>query len=312
MKKIAIFLLVAVLLTSVAFAQVSVKMTRTNPGIAGKKAAQLIFDVVNTDTTHKILGFLWCSSPDDVIVSSSEGVGAGKAQYVSPKFVIDKGPSYKSLILVLESETPGDKQGGCTIKYIPFKEESIGEEEKTVEFSETITITNLGTDFEGHTFVLKSYTPETEATNETEAQPAKAEIEIDGESETVEVGSKIIKKELEITLKEANEDNATLLVEGTKTVIKPVETVRKYLLMNGEYVTEEELKDSDYREIRLEKTLPFVKDMKEPACPEGKTTCKASEVIDVGGMKIPTVWIVVAIAVIVLVIAYLLGRTSRH
>ena len=79
--------------------------------------------------------------------------------------------------------------------------------------------------------------------------------------------------------------------------------------MNGEYVTE--LRDMHYRELRLDKTVPFVADMSDPQCPEGQQHCSSSQVVDIGGMKVPTWAIVVGVLVIVLLVAYLLGKTSR-
>ena len=317
MKKLIVLALVVVLMSSIALADVSVQVKRTNPGVAGKTAAQLIFDVVNTDITHKLEGFLWCNSPDDVVISSSEGAGAGKAQYVSPKFIMDKGPSYKSMILTLESTTAGDKNGACTIKYIPFKEEAGKAETTTEDFSETATITTMGTDVKGHNVVLKTFTPAVEATagsentTATAAVPAKAELEIDGTVKTIEVGQSETVSGLKVTLNSATAENAEVLVEGkTTTTTEAGASVKSYQLMNADYKASPE--DSDYREIRLGKTVPFVEDMSKPECPEGKAECTAGEVVDVGGMKIKTLWIVIAVAVIILVVVYLLGKTSRR
>ena len=52
--------------------------------------------------------------------------------------------------------------------------------------------------------------------------------------------------------------------------------------------------------------------MSTPECPEGKTECNAAEVVDVGGMKIPTWAIIVGVLLVVLIIAYLIGKSSRH
>ncbi|MDD4878661.1 MAG: hypothetical protein PHO02_06550 [Candidatus Nanoarchaeia archaeon] len=317
MKKLLVLALMVVLVSSIALADVSVAVKRTNPGVAGKTAAQLIFDVVNTDVTLKLEGFLWCNSPDDVQISSSEGAGAGKAQYVSPKFIMDKGPSYKSMILTLESTTAGDKNGACTIKYIPFKEVAAKAETKTEPFTETATVTTMGTDVKGHNIVLKTFTEEvaavaaTETEAAVEAVPAKAELDIEGTVKTIEVGKFETVNGLKVTLNSATAENAEVLVEGTATTTTEAgANVKSFQMMNGEYKTEPE--DSDYREIRLGKTVPFVEDMSTPECPEGKTECTAEEVIDVGGMKIPTWAIIAGILVIVLVVAYLLGKSSRH
>ncbi|MDI6737123.1 MAG: hypothetical protein QME12_01240 [Nanoarchaeota archaeon] len=318
MKKLLVLALMVVLMSGIALADVSVAVKRTNPGVAGKTAAQLIFDVVNTDVTLKLEGFLWCNSPDDVQIGSSEGAGAGKAQYVSPKFIMDKGPSYKSMILTLESTTAGDKNGACTIKYIPFKEVAAKAETKTEPFTETKTVTTMGTDVKGHNLVLKSFTAEVAAVAATdtaaavEAVPAKAELDIEGTVKTIEVGKFETVNGLKVTLNSATAENAEVLVEGTATTtIAAGANVKSFQMMNLEYKAEDMVEDSDYREIRLGKTVPFVKDMSTPECPEGKTECTASEVIDVGGMKIPTWAIIVGVLVIVLVVAYLIGKTSR-
>ena len=317
MKKLLVLALVVVLMSSIALADVSVAVKRTNPGVAGKTAAQLIFDVVNTDMDLKLEGFLWCNSPDDVVISSSEGAGAGKAQYVSPKFIMDKGPSYKSMILTLESTTVGDKNGACTIKYIPFKEVAAKSETTTEPFTETATVTTMGTDVKGHNIVLKSFTAAVEATAGTDnatavaAAPAKAELDIEGTVKTIEVSKFETVNGLKVTLNSATAENAEVLVEGTATTTTEAgAAVKSYQMMNLEYKTAPE--DSDYREIRLGKTVPFVKDMSTPECPEGKTECNAAEVVDVGGMKIPTWTIIVGVLVVVLVVAYLLGKSSRH
>ena len=84
-KTMYLFVVLALLLISQAYAEgLSLQLKRTNPGIAGKKAAEIIFDAVNTDMTHKIEGFIWCRSPDDVFVSSTMGAASGSgAQCVS-------------------------------------------------------------------------------------------------------------------------------------------------------------------------------------------------------------------------------------
>ncbi len=122
MKKLGAFLVVALILASSVLADVSIQLKRTNPGIAGEKSAEIIFDVVNTDMGNKMEGFLLCRSPDDAVVSSSLGAGIGSgAQYVSPRFVMDVGPSQKAMSLTIDADSPGEKRSGCILKYIPFK-----------------------------------------------------------------------------------------------------------------------------------------------------------------------------------------------
>lgn len=221
-KTIILAFIVLILIGSVLAADLSTQLKRTNPGIAGTKPAELIFDVVNIDTEHKTTAFLLCRSPDDAVVSSSLGAAAGSgAQYISERFTMDTAPFQKSITLTVNSDTPGDRRTGCIIKYIPFKE-----------------------------------------TTKTE-------------------------------------DNKTM-------------TTKQYLKLNGDYISETELKDDYYRELRLDKTVPFVKGMSDPKCPEGQATCTANDIIDLGaGGSIPTWAIVVGVVIIVLLVAYLLGRTSR-
>lgn len=118
--------LIFLLLAPLAFADgISVQLKRTNPGIASAKSAELIFDVVNTDLRTELEGFLYCKSPDDVIIGSSLGVGSGSGvQYVSPKFTMNQGPSQKAISIVLDSEIAGDMRTGCVLKYIPFTTET--------------------------------------------------------------------------------------------------------------------------------------------------------------------------------------------
>ena len=86
-KTLYVLVVMALLLASQVYAEgLSLQLKRTNPGIASKKSAEIIFDVVNTDMTHKIEGFIWCRSPDDVTISSTMGAASGSgAQYVSQR-----------------------------------------------------------------------------------------------------------------------------------------------------------------------------------------------------------------------------------
>lgn len=54
--------------------------------------------------------------------------------------------------------------------------------------------------------------------------------------------------------------------------------IKVYQKISGEEMTS--VTDMDYREMRLAKTVPFVAKMSNPQCPEGKTECKANEVIE--------------------------------
>jgi hypothetical protein len=232
MKKQIVFALMCLLLAQVVLADgLSVQLKRTNPGIAGVKSAELIFDVVNMDLGNEIEGFLLCRSSDDVRISSTLGVGSGSgAQYVSPKFEMDKGPSQKSMSIVLDSETKGDMTTGCILKYIPFKTE---------------------------TKYIETYNNET---NQTETKE---------------------------------------------------ETVTIYLKMNLETITNP--LDRDYREIRLDKTVPFVEKQNnvDVSCPKGQTTCTSDDV----EISIKKNWFmygfIVLVVFITLAAIFMLGKGSR-
>ena len=261
--------------------------------------------------TQKIEGFLWCRSPDDAVVSAVEGVGTGSgAQYVGPKFVMDVGPSQKAMSLTLDADTPGDKRAGCTIKYAPFEEITTSDETTTQNITYSGVIEKTGTDVSGYLVKLINFTPGLNATNQTNATIAKALIDVDAQQKEIEVGSSAKIGSLVIELVDANQDNATVNIAGTNTISIPGATTKMYQKMNGEYVAS--LEDSQYRQLRLDKTIPFVeKKMSNPQCPEGKTNCKVAEVIDVGGTAIPMNYIIIGAIVLVLLVVFLLGKTSR-
>ena len=137
MKKIwIVFALTLLMLVQGVLADgLSVQLKRTNPGIVDIKSAELIFDVVNMDLNNELEGFLLCRSPDDVTISSTLGVGSGSgAQYISPKFEMNEGPSQKSISLTIDSEIEGDMRSGCILKYVPFHKET-----KVTEVYDNIT-----------------------------------------------------------------------------------------------------------------------------------------------------------------------------
>lgn len=315
MKKTLLFIFIALFLVGNVMATgLSVQLKRTNPGVVGEKSAELIFDVVNTDLTHKIEGFIFCRTPDDAVITSTLGASTGSgAQYVSPKFTMDTGPYQRSMSITLESDTVGDKRADCTFKYIPFKETVITGEEITEDIDFEGSITTEETDVSGFNVKLVSYTAEVEEideeTNETTTVPAKVEISVDGETKEIEVGSTETIGALTITVNSATEESADVTITGQKVTEEGATSEKEYLKQNGQYINIAQ--DSDYRELRLDKTVPFVSGMNNPECPEGKTECKASEVIDVGGYKIPIIWIILGVIVIILIIAYLMGKTSR-
>lgn len=117
-----IMVIVSLLMLSTVSAELSVQLKRTNPGVPRVQPSELIFDVVNTDLTHQVQGFLLCQSPDDAVISSTYGVGSGSgAQYLSPVFFMDVGPTQEAMTLTLNADSPGDKRASCSIKYIMFK-----------------------------------------------------------------------------------------------------------------------------------------------------------------------------------------------
>jgi hypothetical protein len=322
LKTIFTFLVVALMLVSVVSAAgLSIQLKRTNPGIAGEKSAELIFDVVNTDFNSKIEGFLWCKSPDDAVVSSTLGVGSGSgAQYVSEKFFMDTGPSQKALSLTIEADSPGDKQTGCTIKYAPYKEITIQGETSVEEISYDGTIGLAETDVSGYKVNLVSFTPAVEeSTNEEttvtiEAVPAKAKINVNGIPKEMDVGSSATVGGLDVELVSATEESADVKISGVLSSTNGGSVEKKYKKMNAEWV--DTLTDEQYREIRLDKTVPFVKAHKdaEVNCPDGKETCNASEVdITAPGFGGVPVWgYILMVLLIVLAVAYLLGKSSRR
>ena len=321
-KKMFAFLIMAVLLvSSVSAAGLSIQLKRTNPGISGEKSAELIFDVVNTDFNSKIEGFLWCRSPDDAIVSSSIGVGSGSgAQYVSEKFFMDTGPSQKAISLTIEADSPGDKNTGCTIKYAPYKETATEGETKAEDINYDGTIGLTETDVSGYKVNMVSFTPEIEGiineeTNETtEAQPAKAKISVNGIPKEIEAGTSATIGGINVELVSATEESADVIITGKMTSTSGGSVKKQYIKMNGDLV--DSLTDDQYREIRLDKTVPFVKAPKnsEVQCPEGKETCKSSEVdIKSSGFGGVPIWVyIVGIIIIVAAVVYLLGKTSRR
>jgi hypothetical protein len=123
-KKLILLVIISfVLIQTVSAEGLSIQLKRTNPGIAQIKPAELICDIVNTDMTHKIEGFVWCKSPDDIKVSSTEGLASGSgAQYISPIFFMDEAPSQKAVYFTIESDYEGDFSTGCVFKYVPYKE----------------------------------------------------------------------------------------------------------------------------------------------------------------------------------------------
>ncbi|MFH1591467.1 MAG: hypothetical protein ABIC95_06080 [archaeon] len=127
MKRIGLFIILFVIIIISQSAMgnaLSAQLKRTNPGIAQVKPAELIYDIVNTDTTHKIEGFILCRSPDDIKVTSTLGLASGSgAQYISEMFIMDKGPSQKAIYLTIESDYTGDFSTGCMFRYVPFKED---------------------------------------------------------------------------------------------------------------------------------------------------------------------------------------------
>lgn len=321
-KILVVFVLMALMIVgSVSAAGLSIQLKRTNVGIVGQKPAELIFDVVNTDFGSSIEGFLWCRSPDDATVSSTLGAAAGSgAQYISEKFYMDTGPSQKSISLVIEADFPGDKRTGCTIKYAPYQESAGEGKTTTTEINYEGTIGLTDTDVSGYKVKLLAFTPAVSAlfNNETNesvpAAPAKTKISVNGIEKEIEVGSSATISSVAIRLISASENGADVKITGKVTSTSGGTVTRQYKKMNGELVSS--LTDEQYRELRLDKTIPFVKASKnaEVNCPKGKETCTASEVdIKEPGFAGVPVWVyILGVVLIVLVIAYLVGKTSRR
>jgi len=298
--KILFFVLLACSLTAstVMADGLSLQLKRTNPGIIKERPAELIFDIVNTDMTHQIEGFIWCRSPDDVIISSAMGAGSGTgAQYVSPKFYMDEGPSQKALSLVIESEVIGDMRTGCIIKYAPFSEKEIKE---TKETQEEKTITEEEIQIEGVSLRLVNQT------NSTEKVLLVGEDEI-----AVEIDKQLEIGDAKATIISVNEGSVVLLVEST--IEEEAGAEKTYLKMNGKEVSE--LKDSEYREIRLDKTVPFIDAPKnaEVNCPEGQTHCESDEVDISEKTRNYFLWIIGVLAILLMIfVGYIIGSKPKQ
>jgi hypothetical protein len=125
LKKIMLIFIILLMIPSIMADEISISLKRTNPGIATIKSAEMIFDIVNLDTEYNIEGFILCRSPDDLKISSTLGLGSGSgAQYISPKFEMNTGPSQKAVYLTVESNYKGDYNTNCLFKYIPYKMEN--------------------------------------------------------------------------------------------------------------------------------------------------------------------------------------------
>jgi len=293
-----VVLILSMLCTAAVSADgLSVQLKRTNPGIANAKPAEIIFDVVNTDMDHKIEGFIWCRSPDDVFISSSMGAASGSgAQYVSQMFFINEGPSQKALSLVLESNSPGDKNAGCIIKYIPYLEK---ESTDTSNVDEIKTVTSAGTTVDDK----KLEFTQLEQGNTTQkvllVDGSKMELADSNSTQTFE----------DLTIKVLNiYDNS---VEIEANYVKETSTSTKtYLRQNGQYVND--VQDNDYRELRLDKSIPFVE---APAnsdvqCKDNKTSCTANDVAVTPGTNLLW-WIIGGIGIVLALTIYILGRGSK-
>ena len=307
-------LTVMLLLSTVAASGLSVQLKRTNPGIAGQKSAELIFDIVNTDFANKIEGFLWCNSPDDAVVSSTMGVASGSgAQYLSPRFTMDTGPAQKSISLTMSSDSAGDKRTGCTVKYAPYVE-TVGEPtEVTRDISYDGSITKTITTVSDVDVSLVSFVPGTEKTENQSAVPAKAIVKVENAEQEIAVGESKLFGDLTVEVLSASAESANVKITGTVAYASDPVVSKRYIKMNGEFA--EQLTDDQYREIRLDKTIPFVNAPAdaEVSCPEGKTTCGYNEVqvVSAGPISgIPTSWLVVVLIGVVLVVAYLMGKSS--
>ncbi len=307
-KIVIVSIIVTLMVASIVSAEgLSVQLKRTNPGIAKEKSAELIFDVVNTDFDHKVEGFIWCRSPDDAMISSTLGVGSGSgAQYVSPKFNLDYGPSQKAMSVVLEADSAGDKNTGCTLKYAPYKELSNKKETVKEQISYEGTIGLFPTDVSGYKVSMIFYTPAGDNVLEN------VQISVNEIPKSISVGSMAKISDLTVEILSANEKSADVKITGEKITNGAGTVSKQYKKMNGQYVSS--LTDGQYREIRLDKTVPFVtaNENADVKCPEGKSNCKASEVdiAAAGWAGIPVWEYIVGVLLVFLAIFYLLGKKS--
>lgn len=319
-KTMIFFLLALMLVGNVAADGLSVQLKRTNPGIAGSKPAELIFDVVNTDLNHRIEGFIWCRSPDDSVVSSTLGASIGSgAQYVSDRFFMDTGPTQKAISLTIDSNSEGDKNAGCILKYIPYKETVIAGEPivKKVDFKGTVGKTD--TNVNGYKVKISDYKLSQEevkegdkTVNKTTSQSVK--VIVNDIPKEVQVGKEERINDLSVKLVSASQESADVEIHGEITTNTQGSVTKQYKKTNGEYVSS--VTDDNYRELRLDKIVPFVQAPKsvEVKCPEGKTSCSSNEVqiMNAGIFGIPVIWFVVILALVVLGVVYLFGRTYKR
>ncbi len=319
-SKIMVFFLVALMLIgNVAAEGLSVQLKRTNPGIAGSKPAELIFDVVNTDLNNRVEGFIWCRSPDDTVVSSSLGASTGSgAQYVSDRFFMDTGPTQKAISLVLDSSSAGDKNAGCILKYIPYTENLLGGETVTKKIEFKGTIGKSETNVNGYKVKMTDYKESqvnvTDANNQTTTQtvPVSVKVLINDIPKEVKIGTEERISDLFVKVTSANAESADVEIHGEVSLTQAGNVIKQYKKTNGEYV--QNPSDNNYRELRLDKVVPFVEasSSAQVKCPEGKTTCSANEVqiANSGFFGIPSTWIVIALVLVVLGVVYLFGRTQ--
>ena len=301
--KISKLLFVLTLITLVLVSHVhaeglSLQLKRTNPGIAGEKAAEIIFDVVNTDMTHKLEGFIWCRSPDDVTISSTMGAASGSgAQYVSQKFFMDEGPSQRAISLVIDADTAGDKRTGCIVKYAPYTEDKVVQED-TAKITKEVTEE-----------AISFSDVEMKMIKRNESDIIQTFLVLNDKEYLVANGDLIKFGDLEIAVKKVEEENIKVdIAERTEST----DSQKSYLTMNGLYVGK--LKDSQYREIRLDKTIPFVEAPKtaDVRCPEGQTYCKSDEVeVSETKSRYYIYAIVAGLLAVLLILVYLVGKGSK-
>ena len=120
--------------------------------------------------------------------------------------------------------------------------------------------------------------------------------------------------DLTVEILSATEKSSDVKITGEKVIGSSGTVSRQYQKMNGQYTSS--LTDGQYREIRLDKTVPFVSASGDASvkCPDGKSSCKSSEVdiAATGWGGIPVWGYLLGILLVILAIFYLFGKTSKR
>jgi len=96
---------------------------RVTAGTLNVQDGEIVFEISNEDPNHKLIGYLSCDIPSDVIVTGSMGAATGEqAQYIGQTFTVDPAPARESMSLRLSSQHEGSKYISCSVNYVLFKE----------------------------------------------------------------------------------------------------------------------------------------------------------------------------------------------